>query len=90
MTGPDGVRLRVDPTACTAHGLCAVLLAERVRLDEWGYPIIDPTALDRARPIPGQRDGQGATDLLAHARAAAAACPARALRLVPTAPRRSS
>lgn len=77
VTGDEGVRLRVDPTACTAHGLCAVLLAERVHLDEWGYPIIDPTDLDGA----GEVDRRGGK-LLEHARAAASACPARALRLV--------
>jgi ferredoxin len=63
----QGVRLRLDPTACTGHGLCAVLLAERVGLDEWGYPLIAPGPLE-----PG---------LLDAARDAAYACPTRALRL---------
>ncbi len=36
------VRLKVNPIACTGHGLCAELLPERVRLDEWGYPIVSP------------------------------------------------
>jgi ferredoxin len=35
------VRLRVDPIACEAHGLCVELLPELIRLDDWGYPIID-------------------------------------------------
>jgi ferredoxin len=35
------VRLRVNPIACEAHGLCAELLPELIRLDDWGYPIID-------------------------------------------------
>jgi ferredoxin len=26
---------------CEAHGLCAELLPELIRLDDWGYPIID-------------------------------------------------
>jgi len=60
-------RLELDPTACTAHGLCALLLAERVRLDEWGYPIIDGSRLQ--------------PELVEHARQAADACPTRALRL---------
>jgi ferredoxin len=60
-------RLRVDPIACEAHGLCAELLPERIALDEWGYPVLD------ARPIP--------SGLLEHARRAAAACPTLALRL---------
>jgi ferredoxin len=35
------VRLRVNPITCEAHGLCAELLPELIRLDDWGYPIID-------------------------------------------------
>jgi ferredoxin len=37
----SGLRLRVNPIACEAHGLCAELLPELIRLDDWGYPIID-------------------------------------------------
>ena len=33
--------LRVDPIACTGHGLCAELFPERIWLDEWGYPVIE-------------------------------------------------
>jgi ferredoxin len=62
-----GSRLRLDPVSCTAHGLCAQLLAERIRLDEWGYPIVDSS------PLPA--------DLEEHARLAARECPTRALRL---------
>lgn len=32
--------LRVDRVACTGHGVCAALL-DRVRLDDWGYPIVE-------------------------------------------------
>jgi hypothetical protein len=60
-------RLRVNPIECEAHGLCAELFPERISLDEWGYPIVDP------RPI--QRE------LEAHAQAAVAACPVLALKL---------
>jgi ferredoxin len=60
-------RLRVNPIACTAHGMCAELLPERIALDEWGYPIV----LDAEVP----------EELLAHARRAAAACPTLALLL---------
>jgi ferredoxin len=47
-------RLLVNPIACEAHGLCAELLPELIRLDEWGYPMIDdpivpPELLDLAR-----------------------------------------
>ncbi len=59
--------VRVNPIACEAHGLCAELLPERIRLDEWGYPIVDPT------PVSGE--------LERHARRAAAACPTLALLL---------
>jgi ferredoxin len=59
--------LRVDPIACEGHGLCAELFPERVSLDDWGYPIVDP------EPIPATLEG--------HARRAVAACPTLALRL---------
>ena len=60
-------RLRVNPIACEAHGMCAELLPERISLDEWGYPILD------GEPLPPQ--------LLDHARRAAQACPTFALLL---------
>lgn len=40
--------LRVDRVACTGHGLCATLLPARVRLDEWGYPVVEDPHPDRA------------------------------------------
>ena len=58
-------KLRVDPIACTGHGLCHELFPEWIELDDWGYPMIDD------RPIPA--------DLLGHARRAADACPKLAL-----------
>jgi ferredoxin len=61
------LRVRVNPIACTAHGLCAELLPERVRLDDWGYPIVDERPLE--------------PELVAHAKRAAAACPTLALLL---------
>jgi ferredoxin len=64
--------LRVDPIACQGHGLCAELFPERVALDDWGYPIVDPT------PIPASLAG--------HARRAVAACPVLALRLAAATP----
>lgn len=64
----DDLRLRVDWPACEARGLCAEILPERIVLDEWGYPFIDPTPIDES--------------LLALAREAVAACPHRALRLI--------
>jgi ferredoxin len=41
------VRLRVNPIACDGHGLCAELLPELVRLDDWGYPILDGADVPR-------------------------------------------
>jgi ferredoxin len=60
-------QVRVDPIACEGHGLCAELLPERIKLDEWGYPIVDPT------PLTGE--------LEKHAKRAVAACPRLALTL---------
>lgn len=64
MSQPE---LRVNPIACDGHGLCAELFPERVTLDEWGYPIVDPA------PIP--------KSLEKHARRAVNECPALALLL---------
>jgi ferredoxin len=58
-------RLRVNPIACEAHGMCAELLPERITLDPWGYPLIDGS------PLP--------PSLLDHAKRAAQACPTFAL-----------
>ena len=63
-------RIRVNPIACEAHGLCAELFPERISLDDWGYPIVDP------RPIP--------RELAAHGEEAVAACPVLALKLMAT------
>ena len=60
-------RLVVNPIACDAHGLCAELLPELIRLDEWGYPILEEG------PIPAHLEGL--------ARRAVAACPTLALKL---------
>ena len=59
--------LKVDPIACTAHGMCAELLPERITLDDWGYPLLD------GRPVP--------PELEQLARRAADACPTLALKL---------
>ena len=47
-----GVRVRVNPIACEAHGLCAELLPELIRLDDCGYPIIEDTQVpDELEPL---------------------------------------
>jgi ferredoxin len=59
------VRLRVNPIACTGHGVCAELLPERIGIDEWGYPLVS------AEPVPA--------GLERLARRAVADCPRLAL-----------
>ncbi len=66
--------LHLNPIACDGRGLCAELLPELVRLDDWGYPIIEPG------PVP--------RELEEHARRAVDGCPLLALSLVATRPRR--
>ena len=61
------MKIRVNPIECLGHGLCAEILPERIRLDEWGYPIV--------------RDGEVPRELEALARRAADACPTLALLL---------
>ena len=34
------MKLNLDPTTCTGHGLCEEMLPEAIELDEWGYPIL--------------------------------------------------
>jgi ferredoxin len=64
------IRLVLDPIACDGRGLCAELFPERIRLDPWGYPIIDDQPISRR--------------LEEHARRAAASCPMLALRIAAT------
>ena len=60
-------RLAVDPIRCDGRGLCAELFPERVTLDDWGFPIVDPTPIDAT--------------LLRDARRAVQLCPVLALRV---------
>lgn len=59
------LHLRVNPIACEAHGLCTELLPELIRLDDWGYPIVDESAVP--------------ADLIGLARRAVDVCPTLAL-----------
>jgi ferredoxin len=61
--------LRVNPIACSGHGLCAELLPELISLDDWGYPVI--------------ADGPVPLRLTREVRRAVTNCPALALRLTP-------
>ena len=55
-------KLRVNPIACSGHGLCAELLPELISLDEWGYPLVS------GQPVPPR--------LARQARRAVTDCPA--------------
>ena len=59
------LQLRVNPIACTGHGVCAELLPEVIELDPWGYPLLP------AGPLASALEG--------HARRAVRACPRMAL-----------
>jgi ferredoxin len=61
-------KLRVNPIACSGHGVCAELLPELITLDEWGYPLL------ANEPVPARLGRQ--------ARRAVTDCPALALLLV--------
>ncbi len=62
-------KFAVNMIECDGHGLCAELVPELIRLDEWGYPILAPA------PVPPQ--------LAKHAKKAVALCPKLALSLTP-------
>ena len=66
-TTPTRATLRINAIACEAHGMCAELLPELIRLDDWGYPILDVSEVP--------------PDLLGLARRAVDACPTLALLL---------
>ena len=63
----DAVRVSVDRIRCDGRGVCAELLPEMIRLDDWGYPVVTPGA------VPDR--------LLVHARRAVKSCPVLALRV---------
>ncbi len=65
----DKLELAIDRIRCDGSRLCAELLPELVRLDDWGYPIIARGAIPAS--------------LQPHARRAVAACPLLALSLRP-------
>jgi ferredoxin len=66
-TGSSGSRLRVNPIACKAHGVCIELLPELIGTDPWGYPVVS------GHPVPDR--------LMDHAKRAVEACPTIALLL---------
>jgi ferredoxin len=56
-----------DAPSASGHCLCTGLFPERIRLDDWGFPIIE--------------GGEIGPDLEAHAKRAVSACPVLALKL---------
>jgi ferredoxin len=66
-----GVKLHIDWTACDGRGLCLELLPEMLQPDDWGYPVL----AQRGAPVP--------VSLIDAAQDAVAACPKRALKLLP-------
>ena len=58
-------RIVVNWTTCVGHGMCAELVPELIRLDDWGYPIVD------SRAVPAE--------LEAHVKRAIEMCPTLAL-----------
>ncbi len=61
------MHLTIDRIRCDGRGLCAEILPEMIRLDDWGYPIFAPG------PVPAQ--------LLPLAQRAVDSCPVLALTL---------
>ena len=56
------VTVRIDPTLCRGHAICALFFSDGVELDQWGFGRVIDDGVDTAR-------------LLRRARRAAAACP---------------
>jgi len=56
------VTVHVDPTRCRGHGICALLFADALELDRWGY----------GRAVDATHEGRRS---LVQARRAARACP---------------
>lgn len=67
MSAPGEHRLEVDWTLCDGHGLCARLWPERIDVDDWGFPRLEP------RPLMEEE--------LPLARRTASVCPQLALRV---------
>lgn len=66
-TRRSGPLIDVDWTACDGRGLCAELLPELIKRDDWGFPLFS--------------DGAVPAYLLDHARRAVDVCPTLALKL---------
>jgi ferredoxin len=48
----NDLHMTIDRIKCDGHGLCAELLPELIRLDDWGYPIVTPGSMpDHLMPL---------------------------------------
>jgi len=56
------VTVRIDPTLCRGHAICALFFSDGVELDQWGFGRVIDDRADSAR-------------LVRRAHRAAAACP---------------
>ena len=56
------ITVRIDPTLCRGHAICALFFSDGVELDQWGFGRVVDDQVDSER-------------LLRRARRAAAACP---------------
>ncbi len=55
-------RMRIDPTRCRGHAICALYAADAVEIDRWGFGRVVEAELDTVQAV-------------RRARRAAAACP---------------
>jgi ferredoxin len=60
------VEIRIDPTRCRGHAVCALFFADGVDLDQWGFGQVAVPVVERPADV-------------RRARRAAAACPNGAL-----------
>ncbi|HSP37727.1 MAG TPA: ferredoxin [Frankiaceae bacterium] len=46
----DGhLTIHIDLARCRGHGICALLLADHVDLDDWGYAVLNEESADSRR-----------------------------------------
>lgn len=60
------VEVRIDPTLCRGHAICALFFSEGIELDQWGFGKVTVAVADTPRDV-------------RRARRAASACPNGAL-----------
>ena len=48
---PDTIRLTVDGSKCDGHGICALIIPERISLDAWGFADVARTLARAKRAV---------------------------------------